>query len=70
MKRENFHPEGIQNALAQIIAYEHQAMAGGNVDSEKSSFENIIQNLKLQLISPEEALLQAQKIVEGRQDYH
>ena len=71
MVRENLNQTtGMSQAMAHITALEHQAFAGGNVDSEKSAFEEIAQKLTLNILTPEEAMAEAEKIVSKRQDYH
>ena len=70
MIRENLNPAGISQAIAHITALEQQAFTGGSVDSEKNSLEELTQKLNLRLITPEEAITAAEKIIAGRQDYH
>lgn len=70
MVKENFNQIGISQALTEITALKQQAYVGGNVDSEKDSLDAIANKLTLNLISPEEAIVEAHKIIASRQDYH
>jgi hypothetical protein len=58
------------DAIAQIKAIEQQTFQGGNVDSEKEQFESILEDLKTNKISPEEALNKVNLLTSKRQDYH
>jgi hypothetical protein len=64
------NPKAYNDAIIQIKAFEFQVQQEGNVDSEIDAFEGIIQSLTLKQISPEQALLDAQRIIDKRQNYH
>lgn len=57
-------------AIMKVKALEQQVQQGGNVDSEVHMFETIIHKLETREISEEEAISQAEYIVNRRQNYH
>jgi hypothetical protein len=64
---ENFQKD---SAVVRIKALEQQVLAGGNVDSEVSVLESIINKLQNNQLGPEDAINQAETLVSKRQDYH
>ena len=60
----------INNALAQIHILKQQAEIMSAQDSEPSAFRDIASALTKGLITPEEAIRQAQAVLDGKQDYH
>ncbi len=69
MNREQ--PESISRseAMIKITACMHQEMAVGAIDSEKDSFKSILDRLEKGVISPDEAIKEAEQISKFRQDY-
>lgn len=60
----------ISEAIMKVNALKQQVQQEGNVDSEIHMFETIIHKLKTHEISGEEAIFQADNIVNRRQNYH
>ena len=67
----NTIPEVVKtNPMQEIMALQHQIQQEGNVDSELTAFNCILEKIKKEEITPEEGLTQAQHIIERRQNYH
>jgi hypothetical protein len=60
----------LSEAIMKINALKQQVQQEGNVDSEIHMFEIIIHKLETHEISGEEAISQAEHIVNRRQNYH
>ena len=58
------------DALVKIKVLEQQVQQEGNVDSEISLFEEIMRKLLSNELTPNEAIIQAQNIIDRRQNYH
>ena len=57
-------------AMAQIAAIEQCERVKGAIDSEPADFTRLRTELEAGEISPEEAIMRARGISEGRMDYH
>ena len=60
----------VSKAIAQIAGIESQARVMGANDYEPNAFESIRLRLTGGDITPKEAILEAQRILESKQDYH
>ena len=63
-------PPSLNEALAQISSSEQQAQAMGANDYEPSAFKQIKDRLVAGELTPTEAILQAQAVLNNKQDYH
>jgi hypothetical protein len=60
----------IPEAIMKVTALRQQVQQEGNVDSEIHMFDTIIHKLETHEITGEEAISQADYIVNRRQNYH
>ena len=58
------------DAMAQIAIIEQSERVKGAIDSEPADFTRLRNELESGEISPEEAIMRARGISEGRMDYH
>lgn len=58
------------DALAEITIIEQQARVQGANDYEQSAFKLIRKQLEGGNLTPQEAILRAQAILDSKQDYH
>ncbi|MCX6756224.1 MAG: hypothetical protein NTX85_02705 [Candidatus Nomurabacteria bacterium] len=58
------------NPMQEIRALMQQIQQEGNVDSELTAFNCILEKIKKEEITPEEGLTQAQHMIDRRQNYH
>lgn len=58
------------NILSQLQALKQRVLREGSVDSEKSQFDMLIAGCANGTLDPNEALKQANYIIDHRQDYH
>lgn len=70
MKFESGPRLTVNEAMARIAIIEQQVMGMGANDAEASLFASIRRRLLNGEISPEEAVAEAQAILDGKQDYH
>ncbi len=63
-------PGNIAETIMTIKALEQQILQGGNVDSEKDKFKDVLSRLENQQIAPEAALNEINIMINQRQDYH
>jgi len=62
--------ENIPNPISEIMAIRQQVQSSEPIDSEPSDIDEILNQLKENKISPEEALEKARGIRDSMQSYH
>jgi hypothetical protein len=74
MKFEDTNANGAEvskaAAVAEVYSIKGEIMASGAVDSENSTLDSIINDVKVGNIKPEEGVKKAREIRDSRQNYH